>query len=317
MKILRNTDEWVGLLVVLSLVAFGAAALHVGVLSGWFRPVVKLRVVLPEGGGQGLSAGADIDILGTKVGSVRRIVVDPSEKVYAEAELDEPAKGFVRRDSQAVIKKSFGIVGAAFLDISRGTGVPLDWDFAVINATAERAPTETIGAMIDEVKLKIYPVLDDAERTMKGLADIVERISKGEGNVGRLLKDEQMADEIGKILANLKAMSEQLNVEVADIRGLTETMAKPDGVPALLRRVDATLASVQAATHDLAAATPQVPTIARNVAGGTANLPALLTQAQQTMAELEKLSNQLRHTWPLSGSAAPETRRLAPGEVKP
>jgi phospholipid/cholesterol/gamma-HCH transport system substrate-binding protein len=317
MKILRNTDEWVGLLVVVCVVLFTAAALHAGLLSGWFRPTVSLRVMLPEGGGQGLSAGADIEVLGTRVGTVRRIVVDPSQRVYAEAELDEPAKGFVRRDSQAVIKKSFGIAGAAFLDISRGSGTPLDWHFAVIDAVTERAPTENIGAMIDEVKLKIYPVLDDAGRAMHALAATMEDIAGGRGNIGRLLKDEALIAQIGETLANLKAMTEELNKGISDIRSLASTVSQPDGVPALLRRVDSAMASVQAAARDLAAATPQVPAVTRNLAGTTATLPALLTQAQQTMSELEKLSNQLRHTWPLSGAVAPETRRLSPGEVKP
>ncbi len=317
MKILRNTDEWVGLLVVVSVVLFVAAALHIGGLSGWFRPVVKLQVVLPEGGGQGLAAGSDIEVLGTKVGSVKRIVVGANQKIYADAELEEQAKGFVRRDSTAVIKKSFGIVGAALLDISRGSGAEMDWHHAVIEATAERAPTENIGAMIDEVKKKVYPALDDLGRTIKAAAEIVERINRGEGNVGRLLKDDAIAVKTEEIVANVKIMSDELKAELAAIRGLTDKVTRPDGVPALLKRIDATMASVQKAAHDLAETTPHAPTIARNVAGGTANLPALLTQTAQTLVELEKLATQLRHTWPLSGAAAPESRRLPPGDVKP
>jgi phospholipid/cholesterol/gamma-HCH transport system substrate-binding protein len=316
-KLLRNTDEWIGLLVLLSIVLFVAAALHAGVLSDWFRPTASLRVVLPETGSGGLSAGADIEVLGTRVGTIRRIVVDPVQRMYAEAELDAPATGFIRRDSVAVIKKSFGVAGAAFLDISRGTTAPLDWRFAVIDATSERAPTENIGAMVDEVKLKIYPVLDDAGRAMKSLADTVQGISEGHGNIGRLLKDEELINQLAPIVANLKTATDQLNAELTDVLALTANVSRPDGVPALLKRVDATLASVQTAVKDLAAATPQLPVITRNVGTATGNLPALLTQAQQTVAELEKLSNQLRHTWPLSGGAAPEQRRLSPAEVRP
>src|SRR4051794_23699213 len=194
MKKLRNTDEWVGLLVVLSFALFIAAVLHAGVLSDWFRPTARLRVQLPETGSGGLSRGGDVQILGTRIGTIRRIVVDPSQRMYAEAELEETATGFIRRDSQAVIKKSFGVAGAAFLDISRGSGVPLDWDFAVIDATTERAPTENIGALVDEIKLKVYPVLEDAGRTMKALADTAEVISRGQGNIGRIVKDDAMAD---------------------------------------------------------------------------------------------------------------------------
>jgi phospholipid/cholesterol/gamma-HCH transport system substrate-binding protein len=216
-----------------------------------------------------------------------------------------------------VIRKTFGVAGAAFLDISRGSGQPLDWHFAVIDATTERAPTENLGALVDEVKLKIYPVLDDAGRAMKALADVAEGIAHGQGNIGQLVKDDALVNQTAEILAKLNKAADELNSALADVDAVAASASKPEGVPALLRRVNTALASVQAATHDLAAATPQLPAVMRNVAGGTANLPALTTQLQQTLSEVEKLVDQLRHTWPISGSAAPETQRLSPGQVKP
>jgi phospholipid/cholesterol/gamma-HCH transport system substrate-binding protein len=316
MKILRNTDEWVGLLVVLTVILFIAATLHAGLLSDWFRQTENLRIMLPETGSQGLSAGADIQILGTRVGTVQRVVVDPN-RMYAEAQLDEQATAFIRRDSQAVVKKQFGVAGAAYLDISRGTGAPLDWHFAVIDAVTERDPTENIGAMVDQVKEKIFPILDDAGRAMHALADTTEGIEKGQGNVGRLMKNDDLMNQLTATLANLKTATDQLNATLTQVQTMVASTAAPDGVPALLHRANDAVASVDKATHDLAQATTQLPAITRNVAGGTANLPALLTQSQQSMAELEKALNQLRHTWPLSASAQPEARRLSPEQVRP
>jgi phospholipid/cholesterol/gamma-HCH transport system substrate-binding protein len=316
-RFLRNTDEWIGLLVLGSIALFLAAALHAGLLSDWFRSTQKLRIMLPETGSQGLSPGADIQVLGTRVGTVRRVVVDPSQRMYAEAELDEQATAFIRRDSKALVKKQFGVAGAAFLDIARGTGAPLDWSYAVIDAETERDPTESVGAIIDQVKVKIFPILDDAARMMRAFADTADGISQGHGNIGRLVKEEDLANQLTQTLGNLKTATEQLNATLADVRGLATTAAGPDGVPALLRRADASLASVQKATQDLARATPQLPAITRDVSTSTANLPALLTQAQQTASQLEKVLDQLRHTWPLSGSAAPEPTRLSPAQVRP
>ena len=316
MKILRNTDEWVGLLVVASIVLFIAAALHAGLLSDWFRQTVELRIILPQTGSLGLSAGADVQLLGTRVGTVRRVVVDP-DRMYAEAQLDAQATAFIKRDSTASIRKQFGVAGAAFLDISRGTGAPLDWRFAVIDAVAERDPTANIGAMVDDVKQKVFPILDDVGRAMHALADTAEGVAEGHGNVGRLMKDEALVDQLTETVANLKTATERLDATLAQVQGLVATTAAPAGVPALLHRADDALASLQKVTRDLAGATPQLPSISRNVAGSTANLPALLTQTQASMAELEKTLNQLRHTWPLSGSAGPEARRLPPSDVSP
>ena len=317
MKTLRNTDEWVGLLVLLCGALFIAAALHAGFVSGWFRPVANLRVLLPETGSLGLSAGADVQVLGTSVGTVHRIVVDPSQRMYAEVDLDEKATVYIRRDSKAVVKKTFGVAGAAFLDVSRGTGEPLDWSFAVIDASNERDPTENIGAMIDEAKLKIFPVLDDAGRAMRALAEIAEGIEQGRGSVGRLVKDDALADQLAEILASVKTATDQANTELGQIRALTSSTVKPELLAGVLRRADETMASVQAAARDLAATAAHLPAISRNVAGMTADLPALLAQTQQSFAELERTLYQLRHTWPLTGGAAPDAHRLSPSEVKP
>jgi phospholipid/cholesterol/gamma-HCH transport system substrate-binding protein len=317
MRFLRNTDEWIGFLVLVCIGVFIASVLHAGLLSDWFRPTASLRVMLPETGSQGLSAGADVEVLGTRVGTIRRVVVDPSRRIYAQAELEEQATGFIRRDSKAVVRKRFGVAGAAYLDISRGSGAPLDWQYALIDAASERDPTENISAMIDDVKQKITPILTDAARAMHALADTAEAIAQGKGNVGHLLKDEELANQLTQILASLKTATDQLNASLGQVQTLTASVSKPDGVPALLQRANETLASVQAASRDLARATPHLPALTRNAETGTANLPALMTQTQQTVAELEKTLNQLRHTWPLSGSAAPEPRRLSPGEVRP
>src|SRR5262249_53962791 len=149
---LRHTDEWVGLLVIAALVLFVGAVLEAGVLRDWFRPVSHLRIVLPQSGVGGLTAGADIEVLGIHAGSVRRIVLNPDKQMYAEADIDQQAETFIRRDSQAVIRRRFGVAGAAYVDVSRGSGAPMDWGYAVIDATTERAPTDTISAMIDEIR---------------------------------------------------------------------------------------------------------------------------------------------------------------------
>lgn len=314
-KVLRHTDEWVGLLVLICVALFVAAVLEAGVVGDWFRPVVELRVLLPSAGSQGLSAGGDVEVLGTRVGTVRQVVIDPSQRLYADVELDRAATGFIRHDSSAIIKKRYGIAGAAYLDITRGTGAPLDWKSAEIQATSERDPSESMSAMIDELMRRVLPILDDTGRAMHTLADTMESISQGRGDVGRLVKNEEIANAATRLIASLNDTAVQANSAIAKLRAATVNGS--DSVPVLLRRIDDALASVQFASHNLAKTTQVLPSVAHNVAGGTADLPALLTQAQQSMAELEKLLVQLRHTWPLSGAAAPEARRLPPSEVRP
>ena len=325
---LRHTDHWIGALAVLSAVLFLGVVLQAGILRDWFRTASTLRIVLPEAGVGGLSEGADVEVLGTRAGRVRRIVIDPSQQMYAEAEIDDQARDFIRRDSQAVIRRRFGVAGPAFLDISRGTGGMLDWRYAVIQATTERAPTETVGALIDQIRGKIFPILDDAGGLIHGLAATVERVEKGEGNVGRLLTDETLvldaegavaegraaAGNVSRILAQLEKVSH-------DVAGLVQVASERDGgVPSLMHRLDEVLASLQGAVLDLSRAAQHAPQIASNVEASTRNLPSLLTQTELTAQQLSQLLVQLRSLWLLGGSGEPlppESSRLPATDVNP
>jgi phospholipid/cholesterol/gamma-HCH transport system substrate-binding protein len=324
---LRHADEWVGLLVVVTVLAFLGFILQAGVLRDWFRTVSTLRIVLPEAGVGGLSVGADVEVLGTHAGVVRRIVINPNQQMYAEAEIDDQAQAFIRRDSEAVIRRRFGVAGAAYVDISRGSGEPLDWKYAVVQAVTERAPTENIGAMVDQVREKVFPILDDAGRAAHSLAELMDRVQKGEGNVGHLLTDDSLAhqldDTVGAAhdaVANLGQIISQFQAVLRNVNELTVAMnARDGGVPALLHRTDDTLATLQGAMRDLARATQGTPQIVHNLEGGTENLPALVTQLQQTAHQLELLLAQLRGSWLLGGSGpAPNPAAPLPStEIRP
>jgi phospholipid/cholesterol/gamma-HCH transport system substrate-binding protein len=324
---LRYTDEWVGLLVIIAVLIFLGAVLEAGVLRDWFRPVSHLRIVLPQAGVGGLAVGADVEVLGIHAGTVRRIVLNPNQQMYAEADIDQQADAFIRHDSDAVIRRRFGLAGAAFVDISRGTGAPLDWSYAVVDATTERAPTDTISAMIDEIRQKILPVLDDSKRTMDAVAAISENLQKGHGTLGRLLTDDTLAHQAEQTvataqqqIASLAPLIARLDDAAKQADALAQSAASnTEGVPNLIRRVDALLQNLQSATRDVARATPRLPEIARNMAGGTADLPALLTQTQVTAAELEQLLTQLRGLWLLGGggNAPPPQGRLPATRLQP
>ncbi|MBV8525431.1 MAG: MCE family protein [Acetobacteraceae bacterium] len=324
---LRHTDQWIGLFVILGVVLFVAAILQAGVVRDLFHPVSRLRIILPETGVGGLSVGADVEVLGTQAGTVRRIVIDPRQQIYAEADIDDQARAFIRRDSQAVIRRRYGVAGAAYLDIKRGTGTPLDWTYAVIEATTERAPTETVGAVIDEVREKIFPILDDAGHSMHTLAALMDRMAHGEGDIGRLLTDDALMRGAEQTLAHaqnataaLDGVMAQLQGAAHDARALAQSASsRESGVPALLRRTDQLLANLQAVTRDLAKASPRTPQIARNLENSSASLPSLIIQTQQTAQELEALLTQLRGLWLLGGGGPPkaEPRRLPVGEVRP
>jgi len=342
-------NQVVGVFVLLTLIIFVAALFSSRQVREWMDPGAKLKVVLPTDGLFGLSEGADVEILGTKAGTVRRIVINPDRQMHAIVRIQSNMEAFVRQESIALIRKRFGVAGDAYLDISRGVGEPLDWEYAVINAKADRAPTDTIGDLIDEVRSKIFPVIDDTQEAIQIFLAVVEdlqdpkgdmqqllvnlnsisgKISRGEGVVGRLLYEDQLVDDVEQIVGllnrnikRLEPLFDDLKTTIANISGITAKINEQSGdFPEITKSLKEVLASVQAVMEDLSRATPQLPHIAKNVEDSTDNLPVLLLQTQQVMAELEQLLTQLQSHWLLGGkrsTPAQASGRLSPQEVRP
>lgn len=303
---LRHTDEWVGALVILALALFFGAIFEAGVLRRWLRPDLELRLVLPQAGFGGLAAGADIEVLGTHGGSVREILLNPNGELYALATIERQAEAFIKRDSTATIRLRYGVAGAAYVDVGRGAGMAMNWRYAVLTATVEPNPADTITATLNKITADLLPTLEHARHAMAALDDIVGGIKAGQGSAGRLLADDGLIREAEGTVAALRA-------EVAQLGPILAL------VPGLLNQSRGVLANAQSISHDVARATPQLPALTRGAADSASGLPALLTQAQATTAELGRLLGQLRGSWVLGGDGAPKpnTLRLPPREIRP
>lgn len=322
---LRHTDRIVGALVILAVSLFLVALFQRGVIGEWFRSEETLTVLLPEEGVAGLSVGAEAEVMGIRAGSVRRILVDPDRRIRAELRIEEQAKPFIRVDSTAIVRRRFGVAGPAYLDIQRGEGDPLLWEYAVIEATSERAPTETVGALLDELQKRIFPILDELRTGTAAFAVAAQRLERGEGTVGRLLADDTLAREAEATTARAAALMQTVQGAAADLQRLTSALSgarptargngrtpPPGTVQALIARADRAMASIERASADIARATPVLPRAARNVQAGTDPLPAVVVQAQETARELELLLTQLRGHWLVNaGGSLPPPRPVA------
>ena len=320
-------NEIVGAVVLFCIAAFIAVLINAGLLKDWFQPSFSLRILLPDEGVSGLAPGAEVQVLGARAGEIRRIVIDPSQRMHAIARVEDQMRPFIRRDSKVSIRRQFGVAGAAFIDIARGTGPELDWSYAVIAATTDRAATDTLGQMIDEVRAKIAPVFDDVqkavlaftavaqraidpagplEQTLSSAAGIARRVESGEGVAGRLIANDKMARDLEAAL-----------LSVRELAGELERTSKDPRIGQILLKTDSVLTSLQATTRNLATATPR---ITDNMTAATDALPATLLQAQIAARELELLLGQLRHNWLFGGSgapSAPDSRRAPAVQVRP
>jgi len=326
-------NQVVGAVVLACIVLFVGALVNAGLMKEWFQASLTLRIVLPEAGVSGLAQGAEVQVLGTRAGEVRRIVIDPNQRMHAELRIDRQMRPFIRRDSHVVIRRQFGIAGASYIDISRGRGADLDWGYAVLVASTERGPTDTIGQLIEEVQAKVVPMLDEVQKviananavidrsgplqqTLQSAATLAQRLERGEGAAGRLLADDKMVTDLQAILASAQSAMTHANGLMAEL----ERTSRDARLPGMVQRTDSILASLQTLSKNLASASPRFGQLTESVTATTDSMPALLLQTETTARELELLLAQLRRHWLLGGgTSAPATagRRAPAGEVRP
>src|SRR5690349_14867059 len=247
-------DEAVGAVVLACIGLFVAVLINAGLLKDWFQPSFTLRILLPDEGVAGLAPGAEVQVLGTRAGEVRRIVIDPNQRMHAIARVEDQMRPFIRRDSLVSIRRQFGVAGAAYIDISRGVGPELDWSYAVIAAQSERAPTDTLGQLIDELKGKIMPLIDDVqkavlaftavaqratdpqgplEQTLTSAAGIARKVEDGQGLAGRLISDEKLPADLAATLVSVRELAAQLERTSKDPR-IAQILVKTDAILASL-----------------------------------------------------------------------------------
>ncbi len=334
----RYLPETVGAFVLLGLIVFVVVVIQAGQLREWFDPGEDLRLILPAKGLFGLARGAPIEILGTPAGEVVRIVIEPDQEIHAEARIRAAMIPFVRRDSRAVIRKRFGVAGEAYLEITRGFGEPLDWDYAVLTARSEQAPTDTLGELIEELRAQVFPILTNMEQATRAIVDLTEsfadpdgdlqtllrdlstlvgRLEAGEGSLGRLLADDMAAREVETLLTNTNRSLQQLEPILGELEetatqvtGLTTALnLRANQFPAIINHLDSVAASVDQILKDLRKTVPKLPGIAHNIEQSTANVPVLLGMTQKTLIELEILLRQLRRSWLLGGGSGDNPSR--------
>jgi phospholipid/cholesterol/gamma-HCH transport system substrate-binding protein len=188
--------------------------------------------------------------------------------------------------------------------------------------------------LIDDLRAKVLPIIDQTSRAVTALADLAESLrapegdfrqliagietitaglQRGEGVVGRLLTDSRLVDQLQATVSTTAALVDGLRPIVGELQKTARDVSALSGaarrqteaIPGLIADANTTVASLRQITQDVSQTSP--------------GLPALLAQTQQTTLELERLLLQLRSLWLLGGSGQPPPgeRPLSPLEVRP
>jgi phospholipid/cholesterol/gamma-HCH transport system substrate-binding protein len=284
----RHVNAIAGTFVLVVIAVLVVTVVWTGRSQRWFTSNVALRIALPEAGAAGIRPGSEVYFLGTLVGSVSDVTVDVNGRMAARTSIRRDFFRFLRADSTAAIKKSFGLAGDAYFEITRGQGPPLPEPDASIVCGELPGTVETA---IEEVRQATLPVLQklsvglDSWSTLGAnlattqahldellgrLNDLVAGVAQGKGTAGKLITDPALADHAQELLTQAQAT----------MSALQEVVTKLD-----------------AAAQNVRSGTERLPEITGAVADEAQDLPGLVLQTKSSMRELERLIEAMQKHW--------------------
>ncbi|HEY3486861.1 MAG TPA: MlaD family protein [Gammaproteobacteria bacterium] len=194
----------------------------------------------------GVSTDTRVHISGIDAGSVKRITLTPDNRFRVVLSIYKEYRNLVRNDSWASVSK-LALVGDSVIDISPGSSnMPLLANGAVLQVKETKTLDQMLTSLqpvMDKVNVSINKIADvlnvlpgDAIRsTLENTAAVTTQLREGEGAVGALLYDArlkteliesvralhttlvaaaQMTDDARSVMAQLKATSELLHMQM-------------------------------------------------------------------------------------------------------
>lgn len=292
----RYVNELVGGFVLLAILLLVAGIIITGRGQGWFETVYEIRTIFPEEGSLGLRRGSEVRVLGVPAGMVTAITPREDGELEGVFRIRGRFYQYIRQDSIAVVKLTFGVAGEAYVEITRGRAGQLPETGAYIPVEPDTLILDTAEALLEEVREVTVPAIQQMQLTLEeftGLAmdirdpegeaqrmlhtvnNILTGLERGEGLAGKLLRDQDMANDIEMMLLSVQ-----------------ETM---DYVNEIMLHV--------------AAASEELPRIAKRLRGEIDDIPGLMYQTQATLRETEVLLKGIQRHW-LLRKYVDEGRRL-------
>lgn len=313
-----SIEVTVGAFLFMVLLALGAFTIILS-RESLFTPTYYMTIEFDEV--MGIREGDNVFVRGVITGKVRSIVAE-DERVLVTAALDRPIT--LHEDYVIEILPS-SMLGGRLLQINEGSrALPrLDDGVTIVGQT----PVD----LVDQATRAVQSLRDALEgddgmlerigSAMSNVQALTERLSRGEGTIGKLLTDDTVYENLETISANLRDMSEKIaqgqgslgrfladegkvyedvSAITADIRAVTARLSTGEGLLGQLLSADDTVyADLQSTLQSLRRVAEAVDQ-GEGTLGRLARDPELYDDARLLIHELRATIDDFRETAPIT-----------------
>lgn len=249
-----------------------------------------------------MTDGSAVRLNGILIGKVKRIEItgdaDNSRAVKMTLVVDRAALPLIPEDS-IISFSAENVLGSKFLNIRRGTSRKTVADGGTLQARDDKDFLEVVQSAM--------PLLDSMQSILHRIDGLIEHIESGRGNLGRLIKDEQLYARINNTLADVQEITAAVRQGKGTIghlvydedlyNDLRRTLSRVDNVAAGLERGEGTAGKLlkdPALYDELRATSRELHTLIENLNKGEGTAGKLLRDEalhNQIVATLSKVNS--------------------------
>ena len=237
-KQLTWTELRVGVFVLVALFLLMVAIFYV-TGAGFLGPRYRLITYLPEV--EGMKAGAPVDLDGVEIGNVQSIDLTPHPKdrnysITLVLRVDKKFQKDIRTDSRASLVTQ-GLLGDRYVTISRGlTGSVIPTNGIL---EAEESPD------IKQVVERGADVAQNLSVLSDQLNEIVGKVRRGEGTIGKILNDPSLYNHLDNIAARADAMTASIQQGQGSVGKLIASDDLYNKADSAVSKLDNTMTAIQ------------------------------------------------------------------------
>lgn len=284
-----------GLFVIIGLVLFILAIYLIGDKQKMFGKTNHLETTFNNV--NGLQLGNNVRYSGVNVGTVRNIEMIGDTNIRVDMIIDKNIFKHIKKDAIATIG-SDGLVGNMIINIIAGKGTALPVKPGDEISSINRIRT-------DDILNTLGKTNKNAAKLTENLLTITDGINKGEGTVGLLINDLDMARDLKITMRYLKTSSKKTSESISNLNRLVASLNNKDNVVGILKdtavanNIRTIISNLDSTSVEINRAVRNVNKTILNIKAGKgalnylSNDPGLVQKIDSTMININEASIRL------------------------
>jgi len=244
-----------GLFIILSTIILITALYFIGNKQDLFNKTFRVSALFKNV--NGLQLGNNVRYSGINVGTVKNIVMVNDTTIWIDMAIEEKIQKHLKKNAVATIG-SDGLVGSMIVNIvpDKNPSTPLN-------------PGDTIKSYskisTNDMMTTLNTTNENAAILIANLLDITTAINEGEGTLGMLIRDNELASSLRQTIINLRITSLNASKTFKDFNTILSSINMDESVAGVLLNDSISAIKIRSIINNLEKSSKEVNTVITNL----------------------------------------------------